>query len=190
MFYSRGYFANFIYARPDWKSSEFVLDRDYKLASERTAEDLNAMDTNLSPFLSRGGKLILYHGWNDPGIPARMSIDYFNGVRAKTGEQATAKGVRLYMVPGMQHCAAGPGATEFGQGMGPRGDASHDVFTALEGWVEKGSAPEVLTATKNEGKGAEKTVVMTRPLCPYPQVAKYDGKGDTAKAESFRCVAK
>jgi feruloyl esterase len=189
VFYSRGYFANFVYARPDWKSSEFVLDRDYTLASERTAADLNATDTNLSPFLARGGKLILYHGWNDPGIPAQMSIDYFDGVRGKTGEQATESGVRLYMVPGMQHCAFGPGATEFGQGMGVRGDASHDVFTALEGWVEKGSAPAVLTAIKTEGKGTEKTVVMTRPLCPYPQVAKYDGKGDATKAESFRCVA-
>jgi feruloyl esterase len=89
----------------------------------------------------------------------------------------------------MQHCGFGPGATEFGQGMGARGDASHDVFTALEGWVEKGSAPEVLTAVKTEGQGTAKTVVMARPLCPYPQVAKYDGKGATTKAESFSCVS-
>jgi Tannase and feruloyl esterase. len=188
-FYSHGYFSNFIFFLPDWKSSEFVLDRDYKLAKERTAADLDATDTNLSKFLSRGAKLILYHGWNDPGIPAQMTVDYFNGVLGKTGEQATASGVRLYMIPGMQHCASGPGATEFGQGMGPRGDARHDVFTALEGWVEKGNSPGVLTAAKNEGKGTAKVVVMTRPLCPYPELEKYDGKGDPTKAESFACAA-
>jgi feruloyl esterase len=131
----------------------------------------------------------MYHGWNDPAIPATMSIDYYEGVAKRIGETKAESAVRLYMVPGMQHCGFGPGATEFGQGMGVRGDASRDVFTALEEWVEKGSAPAVLTATKSEGKGAERKVVMTRPLCPYPQVAKYDGKGDTAKAGSFACVA-
>jgi feruloyl esterase len=73
--------------------------------------------------------------------------------------------------------------------MGPRGDATHDVFTALEKWTERGDAPGTLTATKLEGTGAARTVVMTRPLCPYPQIAKYDGKGDTRKATSFACVA-
>jgi feruloyl esterase len=132
----------------------------------------------------------MYHGWNDPAIPAPMSIDYYEGVAKNIGEAKTESAVRLYLVPGMQHCGFGPGATEFGQGMGKRGDAEHDIFTSLEEWVEKGSAPGVLTAAKREGEGAERKVVMTRPLCPYPQVAKYDGKGDVAKASSFACVVK
>ncbi|MBS1820777.1 MAG: tannase/feruloyl esterase family alpha/beta hydrolase [Acidobacteria bacterium] len=189
-FYSKGYFSNFIFDDPAWTAKGFDFDRDYKLALAKTAVALDSTDANLTPFVSRGGKLILYHGWNDPGIPALMTVDYYNAAVEKIGKGAADESVRLYMVPGMQHCAEGPGATEFGQGMGKRGDREHDVFTALETWVEKGSAPEVLTAEKTEGKGAEKKVVMERPLCPYPQVAKYDGKGDTAKAASFACAGK
>ena len=187
-FYSRGYFANFIYNDPSWTAKEFDFDSGYKLAGEKTADALNATDANLHPFLSGGGRLILYHGWNDPGIPALMTVNYYDAVQ-RIGKTEVEKGVRLYMVPGMQHCGGGPGATEFGQDMGPRGDATHDVFTALEKWTERGDAPGTLTATKLEGTGAARTVVMTRPLCPYPQIAKYDGKGDTRKATSFACVA-
>ena len=188
-FYPKGFFANFIFDDPAWTAKEFDFDRDYKLAVAKTAGDLDSTDANLTPFVTRGGKLVLYHGWNDPGIPAPMTVDYYNAVVEKIGRSAADGSVRLYMVPGMQHCAEGPGATEFGQGMGPRGDADHDVFTALETWVEKTNAPGVLTAAKMEGKGAERKTVMTRPLCPYPQIAKYDGKGDVAKASSFACVA-
>jgi feruloyl esterase len=189
-FFGEGFYANFVYDRPRWQASEFVFDRDYKLAVEKTAEALNATEANIAPFVERGGRLVMYHGWNDPAIPAPMSIDYYEGVAKKIGEAKTESAVRLYLVPGMQHCGFGPGATEFGQGMGKRGDAEHDIFTSLEEWVEKGSAPGVLTAAKREGEGAERKVVMTRPLCPYPQVAKYDGKGDVAKAGSFACAAK
>lgn len=188
-FFSQSFYANFIYDRQDWSVKEFDFDRDYKLATEKTASALNSTNTDLAPFVSRGGKLILYHGWNDPAIPALMTVDYYAGVVEKIGQDKAANALRLYMVPGMQHCAGGPGATEFGQGVGARGDATRDVFTALEEWVEKGSAPGVLTATKSAGEGAARTVVMSRPLCPYPQVAKYDGKGDAMKASSFACVA-
>jgi len=188
-FFAEGFFANFIYDR-DWTVKTFEFDRDYQLAVKKTADALNATDTNLVPFVSRGGKLILYHGWNDPAIPALMSVNYYNSVMEKIGQDKAESSVRLYMVPGMQHCGGGPGATDFGQGMGARGDATKDVFTALEEWTEKGNGPGVLTAVKREGEGTARVVVMTRPLCPYPQVAKYDGKGDTAKAGSFACVTK
>jgi feruloyl esterase len=189
-FYSKGFFANFIFDNPAWTAKEFDFDRDYKLALTKTADALDSTNANLTPFISRGGKLVLYHGWNDPGIPALMTVDYYNAAVEKIGKSAADGSVRLYMIPGMQHCAEGPGATEFGQGMGPRGDAGHDVFTALESWVEKANAPGVLTTAKREGEGAERKTVMTRPLCPYPQVAKYDGKGDVAKAGSFACAAR
>jgi len=131
----------------------------------------------------------MYHGWNDPAIPAPMSIDYYEGVAKKLGDTKTTSALRLYLVPGMQHCAYGPGATDIGQGTGQRGDAQHSVYAALEDWVEKGNAPATLTASKVEGKAADRKVTMTRPLCPYPQQAKYDGKGDPNKAESFTCVS-
>jgi feruloyl esterase len=189
-FYSNGFFANFIFDNPAWTAKEFNFDRDYKLAVAKTADALNSTDANLAPFASRGGKLVLYHGWNDPGIPALMTVNYYDAVVEKIGRGAADTSVRLYMIPGMQHCGEGPGAIDFGQGMGQRGDAEHDVFTALESWVEKANAPGVLTAAKTEGKDAQRKTVMTRPLCPYPQVAKYDGKGDTTKASSFACVGK
>jgi feruloyl esterase len=90
------------------------------------------------------------------------------------------------MVPGMQHCSGGPGATSFGQNdrENVNGDAEHDIFTALVQWVEDGKAPQSLVATKvKDGK-----VEMTRPLCPYPQAATYKGPGDPNVAESFLCL--
>lgn len=189
-FFGQGFFANFVYAQPGWTAARFDFDRDYKAAVDRTAASLNATDTNLAPFADRGDRLLMYHGWNDPAIPATMSISYYEGVTRNIGQDRTASALRLYLVPGMQHCGFGPGATEFGQGTGPRGDAQHDIYTALEDWVEKGTAPATLTARKTEGKGADRKVIMTRPLCPYPQVARYDGKGDTNKSESFTCAAK
>jgi feruloyl esterase len=189
-FFGEGFFANFVYGDAGWKTAQFMFDRDYKAANDKTAQALNATDTNLDPFVARGGKMVMYHGWNDPAIPATMSIDYYEGVAKKIGDAKTASALRLYMVPGMQHCGFGPGATEFGQGMAARGDGTNDIYTALEQWVEKGTTPGVLTAARREGKGADRKTVMTRPLCPYPQVAKWDGKGDTNLAASFACTAK
>ena len=92
------------------------------------------------------------------------------------------------MVPGMQHCDGGPGATSFGQGgTSPRSDAEHDIFTALVEWVENGKAPGTLIATKYREGGPEKGVGMTRPLCSYPQAPKYKGASDPNMAASFVC---
>jgi TonB family protein len=95
--------------------------------------------------------------------------------------------MRLFMVPGMQHCGGGPGANSFGQ-FTPAGDADHDVSLALERWVEKGIAPDKLIATKFVDDKPEKGVAMTRPLCPYPQAATYKGTGDTNDAANFECT--
>ncbi len=148
---------------------------------------MDATDPDLKPFLAHGGKLILYHGWNDPAISALNTVKYYGDVIASVGQPSADNSVRLFMVPGMQHCDGGPGATSFGQDgeEGAKGDAEHDIFTALEGWVEDGKAPQSLVATKvKEGK-----VEMTRPLCPYPQAPKYIGTGDPNTAESFLCSA-
>ena len=156
-----------------------------KAADEKTAKILNATDPNLKAFKARGGKLILYHGWNDAAISALNTINYYNDVVRKMGARKSEAFARLYMVPGMQHCSGGPGTDSFGQGVADARDAQHNVETALEQWVEKAIAPNVIVATKYQGRGASTGVKMTRPLCPYPQIAKYRGAGDTNDAANF-----
>jgi len=97
--------------------------------------------------------------------------------------------VRLYMVPGMQHCGDGPGPNSFGQsGAAPSSEPRHNVSMALEHWVEKGDAPSSIVATKYVDDDSAKGVQSTRPLCPYPQIAKYRGQGDPKDAASFACA--
>ena len=190
MYFGLGYFKDFVYQNPEWSLATFEFDRDSKMALAKTGEALNATDTNLKPFVARGGKLVMYHGWNDPAIPGLSSVVYYDGVVGAMGKRETDASVRLYMVPGMLHCDGGPGATDFGQdGAAIRRDAQHDVFTALEQWVESGKAPGTLTATKFVGEDETKGVVMTRPLCAYPAEARYV-KGDPMQAASFACVGK
>ena len=109
-------------------------------------------------FRDRGGKLILYHGWSDAAIAPRNTIDYYNRVMEKT--PSAGDFARLFMVPGMLHCGGGPGPNEFAQ----------EMSRSLERWVEQGTPPAQIVATKNEGGKTR-----TRPLCPYPQMARRDG---------------
>ncbi|HEV3510177.1 MAG TPA: tannase/feruloyl esterase family alpha/beta hydrolase [Candidatus Sulfotelmatobacter sp.] len=187
VFFVGGYFADMVYDKKDWDLRHANIDQAMKLAYEKTGDSLDAMSPDLKPFLGRGGKLILYHGWNDPGISPLNSVHYFDSVIEANGRQAAA---RLYMVPGMQHCGGGPGATSFGQReSGPRRDRDHDIFTSLVDWVEDGRAPGTIIATKYGNKGEAESVEMTRPLCPYPQAAKYKGNVDPNVADSFACAA-
>jgi len=132
--------------------------------------------------------LILYHGWNDPAIAPLNTVNYYRAVQAAMSSQKTDGFIRLYMVPGMQHCMGGPGPNWFGQlgSTTARGD-KHGVYDALEHWVEKGTAPGTIVATKYVEDNPAKGVQMTRPLCPYPQLARYNGTGDTNDAANFTC---
>ena len=193
-FFGSSYFSNFVYEKPDWDYRTFTVDDGLKRANEKSAKALNATDANLQPFRGRGGKLILWHGWNDPAISALSTIGYYDKVRATAGEVEAQSFVRLYLAPGVQHCAGGPGPDNFGAygwhaGEGAD-DPQHDMYLALEQWVEKGTAPGQLIATKFEGQGAAARVAATRPLCPYPQTAKYRGSGETTEAKNFACVAR
>jgi feruloyl esterase len=146
---------------------------------------LNAVDPNLKGLRDRGGKLILYHGWSDSALAPIATVNYYQSVAAKMGQKQTGDFVRLYMVPGMQHCGGGPGADSFGATPGGHlTDSGHNMSVALEDWVEKGVAPGKIIATKYAGADA----VRTRPLCPYPQVARYSGTGSTDDAANFKCV--
>jgi feruloyl esterase len=160
-----------------------------KGAEERTANALNATDADLKAFKARGGKLILYHGWNDSAIPAINTVNYYQSVLAKMGHDADSF-VRLYMVPGMQHCDNGPGADSFGQvGQLVFDDPQHSVDAALEQWVEKSAAPATIVASKYATDDRQHPK-MTRPLCAYPQATKYKGSGDTNDAANFVCEGK
>ena len=187
--FGTGFFANMVYERADWNYRTASIEQALDLAEEKTASKLDATDANLAAFKARGGKLVLYHGWNDPAISALSTIGYYESVVARLGRQETDAFVRLYMVPGMQHCGDGPGPNSFGQsGAAPSSEPRHDVSMALERWVEKGEAPSSIVATKYVDDDPAKGVQSTRPLCPYPQIAKYRGLGDPKDAASFACA--
>ncbi len=182
------YFRYVVFDDPAWNVMKANVDAAQRAADFKTARALNATDPNLRPFQARGGKLILYHGWNDPAIPALSTINYYNNVLEVVGAQNAKSFLRLYMVPGMQHCLGGPGPDRFGQlGTTTAKGPEHGIFTALEEWVEKGTAPGEIVATKYEDNDSRK-VAMTRPLCRYPQIAAYKGSGSTNDYTSFACT--
>ena len=188
-FFSSQAFANMVYNNASWDLKTFELERDNKLADEKLEAIINATDPNLKEFKARGGKLILYHGWSDAALPPVNTINYFQGVVTKMGQRDVNSFMRLYMVPGMQHCGGGPGPSIFGSTVTPaQSDAQHDMTIALERWVEQGVAPEQIIATKRQGD-PKSPAVRTRPLCPYPQVARYKGSGSTDDAANFVCTA-
>jgi len=188
--FGRQFFANMVLENASWDIKTFKLDEDAAAADQKAAKILNSTDPNLKAFKDRGGKLILYHGWSDAAIAPQNTIDYYESVVARMGQRNARKFVRLFMVPGLQHCTDGPGTYSFGQwGTVAKADPEHDISLALERWVEKGTAPEVIIAVKpvadfDPSKGA----VRTRPLCPYPLVARWRGSGSTDDAANFVCA--
>jgi hypothetical protein len=135
-------------------------------------QTLDAIDPDLTRFRDRGGKIVMYYGWADQALNARMGVEYYEDV-LKTMGPKTTDFFRLFMVPGMFHCAGGVGCSTF------------NSLEALTRWVEQGVAPETLAASRVvDGK-----TVRTRPLCPYPQVARYTGSGSIDEAANFRCAA-
>jgi hypothetical protein len=184
------FFRNMVYNDPNWDYRTFDVDRDTKAAFDRMGRILNATSPDLRRFQRRGGKLILYHGWCDAAIPAQNMIDYYRSVVEKMGVERTATFLRLYMAPGVQHCGGGAGPNVFGQGGVPQADPRHDMAAALERWVEEGIPPEEIIATRyQKGADASSGVLRTRPLCPYPQVARWKGSGSTDEAANFTCAA-
>ena len=153
----------------------------------------DATSTDYAAAKRRGVKIIQYHGWGDQTLQPAYSPDYYDQVvNANGGLASTQNFYRLFMVPGMAHCSTGEGATNFGgvgQQIPPARDAAHDIQIALEAWVEHGTAPAQLIATRfTDEQAATRTVKYTRPLCLYPTVARYKGTGDPNDAANFACV--
>jgi feruloyl esterase len=187
--FGTNFFKYMVFDNPDWDIKTFSVEHDMKVADDKVGQILNATDANLKKFKDRGGKLIVYHGWSDAAIPPVNAIEYYKSVVAKMGAKQTDQFVRLFMVPGMQHCGGGPGPSNFGQTSDVESDALHDVNRAVEQWVENGAAPKQIIATKYKGTNAASGVERTRPLCPYPQVAQWKGSGSTDEAANFTCVS-
>lgn len=182
----RAMWADGVYDDANWNEDSFQRSRDLRAANRRMPE-LRADKVAIAPFIRAGGKAILYQGWADPSTNAGPTIDYYAALaRANGGLAKLDDHVRLFMAPGMYHCARGPGADQFGASgqMSWPGDPSRDVLWSLIHWVEKGQAPTRLTATQTED-GKES---FTRTLCPYPQAARWDRMGPAEAASSYRCV--
>ena len=162
----------------DWKTLDMTRPSDYdaiQKADATLAPILNATNPDLRAFRKRGGKLVQWHGWSDQLIAPQNSIDYYESVLSLFGGNAAdvQSFYRLFMAPGMTHCAGGTGPNTI------------DMQAVLEEWVEKDKAPERVIATHIINGAVDRS----RPLCPYPQVATYKGKGDTNDADSFECRA-
>jgi hypothetical protein len=153
----------------DYKT--FNFDRDIPLLDD-WGKLADAKNADLSKFKNRGGKLLVTHGWADGVLEPMMSVNYYEKAVATNGPQ-TGNFFRLFMVPGMAHCSGGIGPDR------------NDAMTAMINWVEKGKAPASIMASRV----VNNQVVRTRPLCAYPQVARYSGKGSIDDAANFQCVA-
>ena len=177
---AEGFMKYMVFNDPDWDFRSWDYDRDFSTALARTGAALDANDPDLRPLRDGGGKLLVYHGWSDADISPLGTIDYFEEAVTVLGGDTdapsalaeTQKFFRLFMVPGMGHCRGGPGPDRF------------DMLSALERWVEQDEAPTRILASKIE----DGEVVRTRPLCPYPQVARWSGSGSTDDAANFACV--
>lgn len=172
-----------IFDNPEWNVRSFRFfsapgtESDLEYVEDKLGRITDAIDPDLRPFRSHGGKLIQYHGWSDPDIPPMNSVNYFESVVHTVGGvrpgalRDTKDFYRLFMVPGMQHCQGGPGPSRF------------DTLSALEQWVEQDKAPDEMIAAHITNGRTDRT----RPLCAYPMEAKYKGSGSTDEAANFTC---
>ena len=161
-----------VFKDPEWDYRTLDVSKHLDMARKADNGILAATSTDLTPFANRGGKLLIYHGWEDQNIPPRSSVSYYTQLLSTMGRREE-DAVKLYMVPGMGHCGGGSGPNQF------------DMIAALEQWRERGRAPGAIIASRVE----DGRVTRTRPLCPYPQMATYTGSGSIDRAENFVCAA-
>jgi carboxylesterase type B len=182
-FFSTEYFRYIVFGKPEWELDQLDFAKDVALG-QRVAGPILDAGPDLGAFMRRGGKLILWHGWADAAISPLGTIEYHGEVRSKVGAKLANASMRMYLVPGMAHCLGGPGPNDF------------DLMPKLEAWVERGEPPKEIIASKYAIEYARILGIppgeplRTRPLCPYPQVAKWNGEGSTDEAENFSCAVR
>jgi feruloyl esterase len=164
-------FKYVVFKDPTWDFRTLDVAKHLDLARKADGGTVSATSPNIRPFLDRGGKLLIYHGWGDTNVPPRSSVNYHAKLVETLGTGQVDRSVRLYMAPGMGHCGGGEGPNVF------------DALTAMEEWREQGKAPAEILASKV----TDDKVVRTRPLCPYPQIARYKGTGSVDDARNFVC---
>ena len=187
--------ANFSYLNINF-DSDVALTNNKPAGSGLTWQQaLDANNPDLSAFRRHGGKLLMYHGLADPFVTPLGSLDYYTAVIGANGHgpnavKDTQSFARLFLAPGVTHCGGGPGANVFNgpDNLGGPEDSNHDVFLAVRQWVENGIAPTRIIGTKYVGDNPSNGVSFTRPMCAYPQLARYRGVGGTNDASSFVCA--
>jgi len=163
-------FFKFVVANdPGWDFRTLDFDRDVALAEKAASQVIDATDPDLQPYFARGGKVLMYHGWNDQLVAPMNSVNYHRAVVGAT--KSPADSIRLFMMPGMTHCRGGAGPDSF------------DRMGVIERWVEKGEAPKQIVAEHLTGAAVDRR----RPLCPHPEIATYTGAGSLDAADSFVC---
>jgi feruloyl esterase len=165
------FFKYVVFQDPNWDFLTLDVGRHLALARKIDNGVISPTSANLKTFVGRGSKLLIYHGWADQNVAPLSSVEYYEKLVKTLGKKQVENSVRLYMAPGMGHCSGGEGPDSF------------DTLTALEQWREHGVAPREIIASQI----AKGSVIRTRPLCPYPQVAQYKGTGSTDQAENFVC---
>jgi feruloyl esterase len=175
--YAPGFYRNAVFRDQtwDWKNGLPNFDADVDRAEAPANQPINAMKADISPFLDRGGKLLLIGGWNDHTLAPGSFVDYYQAVVKAVGPERARRGVRLFMVPGMDHCL---NTTTYG--------ALHefDASAALRTWKATGRAPDQIEVAVHKVSGG---IDKRRLVCSYPQVASYNGRGSTADPASFSC---
>ncbi len=213
--YAQNYFRYMVTGDPKWSVLSANVDESLREAVDKTSGALDSTNPDLSRFAARGGKLIVYHGWNDPAISPWNAIQYWQSVLDNMGGEKADTFLQLYMAPGMEHCLGGPGPNSFGQlSLPAAGGPGTGALDLLQLWVEKNEKPKSILAAKMIAQGGPETdsklpakaaartpgrkgakaatttaaaTYMVRPLCPWPQQAHYNGTGDPNRPTSFYC---
>jgi feruloyl esterase len=178
------YFKGMVFQDPNWDFRTFDVDRDTRLAIERTSKYVDANDPNLKPFKEAGGKIIMIASWNSTALPPGQLVEYYKSVeKTMGGPEKTRDFARLFAVAGSGGCPGFITNTE-----------DFKAFDAIVEWVEKGKAPDQIIYSHRQvgggtmGAKVQSKVYRTRPACAYPKVAKYNSKGDINDAANFSCV--